>query len=345
LTPGWYINTKDPVYEAAWKRFYVGKPRPTEGNGWLRGSQLVLMTSTGRLLAGSMKYGDRNSLAFALREVLDAYRKLPEEERRAKMVEGEVKPVPAPPAGGLVLTIYDRPIARGPGSAYRLPEGKDLGGARSEAPHGQRSSLWLTKEECGSLIPEEPRQGETHAVPAQLAKRIALYGLVPQSLWVVTHTWQPDSLRAGELKLTVTESSPQTLRLRLHGSVLLTARTPHILYPTGKSVKEVENRYDARLEGVLVYDRSQKRISKWDMTALGDFQGTWFTGHDGWKEATAEEPLPLGFAFEIDESAYQLPPERRRPRSFIHAYIFHDQEQFYWDPAKWEEDWKRRQRR
>lgn len=52
-----------------------------------------------------MKYGDRNSLAATLREVLDAYAKLPEEERRPKSVEGEMVPVPEPPAGGLVLTI------------------------------------------------------------------------------------------------------------------------------------------------------------------------------------------------------------------------------------------------
>lgn len=303
------------------------------------------MTSAGRLLAGSMKYGDSNSLAAALREVLDAYAKLPEEERRPKTVEGDVIPVPAPPEGGLVLTIYDRPIARGVDGDYRLPEGKDFGGFRTHAPHGQRSSLWLTEEECRTLIPENPQQGETYEVSTKLTKRIALYGLAPETLWVVTHSWQPDSLRSGELKLTVVEATPQTLRLRLHGSVILTAKAPHFQYPTGKVVKEVENRYDARLEGMLVYDRSQKRISRWDMTALGDYQGTWFAGNDGWKEATTAEPLPLGFAVELDQTAYQVPPERRRPRSFIHAYLFNGREQFYWDPAKWEEDWKKRQRR
>jgi hypothetical protein len=303
------------------------------------------MTSSGRLMGGSMKYGDPKSLAGALREVLDAYAKLPEDQRRPKSVEGDVVPVPAPPAGGLVLTIYDRPIARGADGAYRLPEGKDHGGLRSHAPHGQRSSLWLTEEECRSLIPDDPQKGQSHAVPAKLGKRIIFYGLMPQSLWMLTHTWQPDSLREGGLKLTVVESSPKEVRLRLHGSVLLTAKAPHILYPTGKVVKHVENRYDARVEGVLVYDRAKKRITKWDMTALGDYHGTWFAGNEGWKEATAEAPIPAGIAFEIDPTAYELPPERRRPRSFIHAYIFNGREQFYWDPQKWEDDWRMRQKR
>jgi hypothetical protein len=85
------------------------------------------------------------------------------------------------------------------------------------------------------------------------------------------------------------------------------------------------------------------------MVALGDYVGAMFTareengervGDDQWREATAEAPVPLGFAFELDQGAYPSAPERRRPRSFVHAYIFRDREPFYWDPAKWEQDWK-----
>ena len=127
--------------------------------------------------------------------------------------------------------------------------------------------------------------------------------------------------------------------------MLLAGNGPLKLYPTGKVLKTVENRYDAQLEGVLVYDRAKKRIVQWDMAALGDYVGCWFTDHNGWKEATADAPLALGFAFEMDQSAYDVPANRRRPRSFIHAYIFKEREPFYWDPDKWAEDWKKRQAR
>jgi hypothetical protein len=303
------------------------------------------MTSTGRLLEGAMKYGDRNGLAAALREVLDSYAKLPEAERRAKTVDGEVKPVPAPPSGGLVLTVYDRPLGRSEKGEYRLPEGQDFGGLRTHGPHGQRSSLWLTEEECKSLIPDNPKKGDTLKVPDKLTRRIGLYGMWPQTLWVVEQTWQPSSVREGELKLIVEEVSDRTMRMRLEGTMLLSGTGPLKLYPTGKVLKTVENRYDARLQGVLVYDRVAKKIVKWEMASLGDYIGCWFAGNEGWKEATAEAPLPLGFAFEVDRTAYTLPAERRRPRSFVHAYIFNGREQFYWDPAKWEEDWKKRQPR
>src|SRR5262249_27703143 len=161
----WGINTNDPVYRETWKRFYLAKPRPGEGNGWLRGSQLVLMTSSGRLLSGAMKYGDRASLGLALRDVLAGYAKLPEAARRPKSVEGEVKACAAPPPGGLVLTIYDRALGRDEKGNVRLPQGRDLGGDRPHAPHGQRSSLWLTKEECQSLVPKSPKKGQTYSAP------------------------------------------------------------------------------------------------------------------------------------------------------------------------------------
>src|SRR5207253_4638255 len=242
-----------------------------------------------------------------------AYAKLPEAQRRARTVAGEEKPVPPPPPGGLVLTIYDRPLGRSDKGRYRLPEGRDLDGLRTHAPHGQRSSLWLTQEECRSLIPSRPRKGDTLEVPAKLARRICLYGLWPQTLWVVEQAWQPNSVRESELRLTVEGVSDRAVRLRLGGPVVLSGTGPLKLYPTGKVLKTVENRYDARLEGVLVYDRTEKKIVQWDMVALGDYTGCWFAGHEGWKEATREAPLALGFSFELDQSAYRLLPERRRP--------------------------------
>jgi hypothetical protein len=315
-----------------------------------------MMTSTGRLLSGAIKYGDRNGMGPALQEVLDAYAKLPQAERLAASVESEEKPVPAPPEGGAVLTIYDRPLGRADGR-YRLPEGNDLDGLRTSAQGGQRSSLWLTAAECQSLIPSDPKQGQSHPVDSKLAKRIFLYGLWPQTLWVVEHTWQADSVRHAELNVTVADVSPRTVRLRVHGSVVLSASARLRIYPTGKFAKEVENRYDARVEGTIVYERASEsvpaKIVKWDMVVLGDYLGAMFTAHekdgqrvgdDQWREATAEAPVPLAFAFELDTSAYETTPERRRPRSFVHAYIFRDREQFYWDPELWETDWRARQR-
>src|SRR5262249_25533461 len=195
-----------------------------------------------------------------------------------------------PPPGGLVLTIYDRPLGRGEKGQYRLPEGRDWAGFRTHAPHGQRSSLWLMKEESQSLIPANPRKGQAHKMPAKLFRRLCLYGMWPQTLWVVEQAWQPDSLREGGLTLTVEEVSERTVRLRLDGSVLLSGKGPLKLYPTGKVLKMVENRYDARLAGVMVYNRRKKGNVKRDMASLGGYAGCWFAGNAGWEEAKPETP-------------------------------------------------------
>jgi hypothetical protein len=346
----------DAVYQEAWKRFYVAKSLPTEGTGWVKATQLVVMTSAGRLLEGDAydpKTG-KADLVQGLKQVLDSYASLPEAERRPAKVDSEEMPVPPPPPGGLVLTIYDRLLGCTAEGECRLPTGQDLEGIRTHAPSGQRSSLWLTAEECRSLIPAEPQIGEAHSVPEKLARRIALYGLWPQTLWVVEHTWQPDSVRQAKLELTPIEVTEQMLKLRVHGSVVLAAKARLKRYPTSEFVKDLENCFDAGLEGIMVYDRSAKRITQWDTVALGDYSGAMFTtrekdgrpvGDDQWREATRESPVPLGFAFELDQTAYDSPPERRRPRSFVHAYILRDRDEFYWDPDKWAEDWQRRQER
>jgi len=295
-----------------------------------------MMTAAGRLLEGTVK--GKDGMAAALQEVLAAYAKLPDAERRTEKVDGDVKAQLPPPPGGLVLTIYDRPLGRPAPGMARLPEGQDLGGRRAEAKGGQRSSLWLKEEECAALIPKDPKKGETRPFPPTLAKRIWLYGLVPQSLWVVEGLWRPDSVREGTLELTIDEASAAKIGMRVHGSVVMVGVSGH-------EFQGLEKKYDARIEGRIEIDRATGKIVRFDLVALGDYTGEWFTGHERWKAATPEAPLAQAFAVEIDRTAYELPPERRRPRSFMHAYVFNEREKFYWDPDLWKEDWEKRGRR
>jgi hypothetical protein len=140
------------------------------------------------------------------------------------------------------------------------------------------------------------------------------------------------------LQLTVEDLSAAKIGLRIHGSVVMVGVSGH-------EFQGLEKKYDARLEGRIEIDRAANRIVRFELVALGDYTGEWFTGHERWKAATAEAPLAQAFAFEIDRTAYELPPERRRPRGFIHAYVFNQREKFYWDPDLWKEDWEKRGKR
>lgn len=350
FAPPWG-GTNGTWFDVAWKRFWKHATRDERemaggetrlGSGWVIGSPFVVVTSAETSISARRRPDE--GVEATLKRVADAYAKLPKEQRLGKKLAGPNKPMPAPPPGGLVLTTYDRPVVRQADGTYRLPRGDDINrdATRLAAPAGQRGTLWLTAEEWRSLIPASPKKGEVRAVPAKLAKRIALFGIWPQSLWVVEGGWWPDSLRQGKLEMTVQEVTPQAVRLRVSGDILLVGKNRHT-----REVKEGEIRYDARLEGVIVYDRAKKAITRWDMVALGDYTGEWFA-EDGarWREAKPEAPLRLGVSFELDRTDYDF-PERRRPRGFVHGYVFRGdkppdlRERYYWDPDKWAADTKK----
>jgi hypothetical protein len=315
-----------------------------------------MTTSAGTLLTGASK--GRGGAADSLKEVLQNYAKLPEAERRPPQIEDEPMPAPAPPSGGLVLTVYDRALARDADGSYRLraPKQDDQDMAVKNPGHSrhewfaQRNSLWLTKEECLALMPGNPQKGQTCDVPTKLAKRLWILGLWPQTIWVVEQRWEPDCVRAGDLRLTVEEVSPQAVHMRIHGRVLLESKARigklngKASAPLPEEVQNLANRYDARLEGRIVYDPAQNKITRWDMTALGDYTGIW-VGYreDGWR-GWALKPVPFGFSFELDRTDYEFPPERRRHASFQFNYVFKNQPQHYWDPDLWLEDWNKRKR-
>ncbi len=307
------------------------------------GTTLWVMTSTGQTVP-AFKATRKEGLAGALRQVAALYAQLPASERKpAKPIADENRPLPLPPPGGLVLTIYDVAL---------LPAGDGLasGGGSHGIPGPQRQSLWLTEAEWKSLLPDDPRPGATREVPAPLVKRICLFGLRSATAWHVEHFWDPDSVRRGDIKLTTVEATPERVRLRVHGSVLLTKKSGIRTRPDSKipTPPDVEDRYDARLEGQLVYDRRQQKITKWEMVVLGDHRGAYWPNIGGPTSRNfTTEPVVIGFAFELDPSDYALPAERRRQAPYLVAHTFKSPQRqvYYWDVAKWEADWKKRQKR
>jgi hypothetical protein len=179
----WFVETR--------KKHAQGK-----GEGALPGTFLWMTTAAGTLLTGKSK--GKGGQAESLKEVLQNYAKLPEAERRPPTVEGQENPVPPPPSGGLVLTVFDRILMRDAESCCQIPRKKGDLGDLWVPKDGQRNSIWLTKDECESLIPKDPQKGQTYDVPSKLARRLWILGLWPETVWVVEQRWQPDCVRAGD---------------------------------------------------------------------------------------------------------------------------------------------------
>jgi hypothetical protein len=157
-------------------------------------------------------------------------------------------------------------------------------------------------------------------------------------------------VKKAEIKLTTETVSATAVRMRVHGSVLL-AKKSGIKTRSDSQVPtppDLEDRYDANVEGVLVFDPHQQKITCWEMVVLGDHQGAYWPNVNARPSRNfTTEPVALGFSFELDQSDYELPAERRRQAPYLVAHTFKDPQRqaYYWDIEKWTTDWQRQQKR
>ncbi len=258
--------------------------------------------------AGGKRLGGSN-----LRKALEAFGRLPEEERRPGAVKvGDLDPVdaaatpPEPPPGGMILKVHVRFLKRGAdGSLARVTRddfplmagrsgGDDRVGYLFEA---HQDHAWFTREEVAALVPEGARKGDRLPVPEGLARRIARFHLVPKRIWGEGGEWGPKAVRAAEMALVVEESSAAAARVRIEGRAKLGSEfdTEKATTPNGP----LSIGYEAELSGAAEFDRARKAFMRFDMVALGDAWGR--MGDANNNSVTVERPgrNPLGVAFEL----------------------------------------------
>ncbi|MBL8793886.1 MAG: RNA polymerase sigma factor [Planctomycetia bacterium] len=255
-----------------------------------------------------------------------AFLKLPNEERSAgAVVVDDLDPVDTsiaptqPPAGGLILKIYARPLTRDAHGELRHAAAADftLGEAQSfdrrTMIEASPDHMWLTADEWKSLVPTTSWQGERYLVQSAITHRLVRHHLVPSRICSSGAPWSARSIRAAELTLTVAEVHPDRLQLRLEGHAQLGATHD----PT-RPVEEHELGYEAQVHGFLTYDRARQGFTRFDVTALGDVYGK-LEGLNGLLGARPGRQ-PLGFAFELatsDKPADRTVPTGRERKDYF----------------------------
>jgi hypothetical protein len=289
------------------------------------GSQWCV-TATGKVLLSN----SHNGLGFNVKKALENWNALSAAERAPNAVKvddlGEVdtqRTLPSPPEGGLILKAYYRAFMRD-GDRLRYVTGKDLWhdekGEKTEAqfdslypghittPQAQPDHVWLTESEWKSLLPAEPRKGESFPVPTGISDRLIRWHLNPLSVYGETNALGPKEVRASELKLTVEAVSANSVRLRLDGFARLGKEAPAAVVQ-GKCASIDQWGYEPRLLGYIVYEPRKKVISRFDVVALGDH-----FGRLGICDSAARVGVqPLGSSFELvsgDAPADRIPPGR-----------------------------------
>src|SRR5262245_53313657 len=95
----------------------------------------------------------KSDVANVLKQVLELYQQLPEAQRRpAEPITDANRPEPEPPADGLVLVSYDRPLLRLADGHYASLTGPDIRAKQLRdhvpgQPGAQRDAFWLTAAE------------------------------------------------------------------------------------------------------------------------------------------------------------------------------------------------------
>jgi hypothetical protein len=292
----WYQRRRNDVEGRFWRSVARQGPRKGEGGSTQQG--IYAFTADGQLLT-YRNHHDPAVMREELRKALRAWERLPASRRRPGAVKVEsagksdARYHHALPPGGLVVNVFTRILDR-KGEGFCKGTGSRIGGDFAARDH-----LWLTEAEWKSLIPVEPKKGQTFDVPAAVRDRILRFHLVDNTRGEPPF-WRRQEIRTGKMTLTVAEVTPERVRLKLEGTALLATRA---------DPKQATRGFDAGLLGNIEYDRKKQAITRLDAVALGEHWGQGpYTG------GARPGRSPLGVTFELTrgEAADSVPPQAAR---------------------------------
>lgn len=288
----------------------VAKQAGRDGGGQPSGGNtrqgIYCLTADGSLLAFKNAGQAPDIMRDVLKEALVKFERLPEARRKpgAMKVEDPAKVdtnyTRTLPPGGLVLNVWTRILDHDAKGAFCRGTCKAAGGDKAARDH-----MWITEAEWRSLVPADAAQGDKFALAPAVAERLVRFHLVDNTRGEPP-MWTRDEIRKNDLSLTVTEATPQHLRLALDGAVLLA---------TAADPAKADRGFDLRLRGYLSYDKTKKAFDRFDILAVGDH---WGNG------ANTREPrpgrMPLGVLFELakgDSSFERVPPQAAREWNYL----------------------------
>jgi hypothetical protein len=306
---------------AAEKEFLKGCA--TVGNGF------TYISASGKKMGGDSYLG-----ANGLGKAVEEYRKLPEEDRKPKVMRPEdvgstaSLPVP-PPAGGLRANVYFTYLEQDEKGDYRRAlwhvEGQPGTEPGSGAGRNQVltfvDKFWLTEAEWRSLLPENPVKGTVLALPAAIQKRIVRFYADDMA-----HRSTGDKVRSEKFSLTVEEVSADGVTLRLEGATETGVAFEEARLDGKDSEAPGLCGAEYRWLGTLHYDAKKKAFGRFQIVALGNGWGgnrrqaattNFYRGgeHRRW---------PMGIAFELlttDRPIDRIPPQNANPYRAGDAYF------------------------
>lgn len=224
---------------------------------------MVVATAAGHALG---RKADLRLRSRELDPVLEEYAGLPVAQRRGELPDPATatlprRPVPQPPAGGLIVRGYCTYMKES--DEGRIVRAKQYYYERNPdrwAAETQSDTLWLTAAEAASLLPKDPQVGEAHEVPAAIQRRFY------STIGIDYMEGSVNSLkpRRTTMTLTVQRVTPDNVAMRLDGYGEVGA-------PFDERRKdEPKSRGCAlRVLGYVNYNRKQQKFDRFDLAGVG----------------------------------------------------------------------------
>ena len=264
---------------------------------------MVVVTAGGDVVARQDVRLRKKELAPALA----AYQKLSKDQRTpplpdASLAKPPQRPVPQPPANGLVLRGYCTYMKRDDqgrfvrSGEYYYKENPDRWMAET-----QSDLLWLNEAEWKSLLPADPKPGDKSDFAAAIRKR--LFSTIGIDYMEGSVNSVP--LRESTLTLTVEKSNDRQIILRMDGHAALGKE-----FSDASRDKPETRGCELRVLGELAYDRGRQRIDRFDLAGTGRAWGNKMN-YVGREVRLADHPWHYGIACELvtgDSPADFIPP-------------------------------------
>lgn len=291
---------------------------------------------------GELQTGNSKIHLASLQRALKAWSALPESERKPGAAQipkrGPFDPrrnaAKGPPAGTLIVRVFNRQLERTPNGDYRhtvpedyipaLRDPKVVGTDQATSLWTQPANdyLWITQAEAHAMMPASPKPGQQIAVPATLCERIFRFHLDPSRGLSENNNFAHVTAAVGQLHLTVEAVSDAEVRLRFDGFANLHNPRSGLKTYLSPGIKEHSKNlripldYDPRLLGYLTFDPAKKVVKRLEIVALGDVRGR--PNGENIVGERLGEANPLGVAFELatdPRPADFLPPRAARDES------------------------------
>lgn len=228
---------------------------------------MVVTTAGGITLAKGGTLGLREK---ELAPVLEQFHRLAEAERRPVLPDPTEatpaqRPVPSPPADGLVIRGYCTYLEAGPdGRLEKTPQFYYKENPDAWAAETQNDMLWLTREERESLVPADARVGMAFEVNDAIQERFF------STIGIDYMEGSVNALRPAKtnLRLSVTEVTPAVISMTLRGE-------GHMGVPFSDHQRDQPRSRGCHLRvlGKLEADARSGNITRFDVVGVGKAWG------------------------------------------------------------------------